>query len=199
VQHGFGTRHIPDWPGEYTHLKQVHSDTVVVADGPDGCLGRGDALVTSVPGRWVGIRTADCVPILIADAKHRTVGAVHAGWRGTVSGIARRAVREFKAAYGSRPEDLLVALGPSIGECCYNVGSDVSAQFEQLFPERADLTCIDLREANRRQLIAAGVPFENVDLGELCTACGRSEFHSYRRDKERAGRMVAAIRIADKL
>src|ERR1700754_3758813 len=85
LQHGFGSRHSENWLDSYTNLKQIHSNKVVSADGRRGCLEQGDALITSDPGNWIGVRTADCVPILIADPEHRVVAAIHAGWRGTVA------------------------------------------------------------------------------------------------------------------
>lgn len=194
LEHGFGTRSSDGWPGEYTFVKQIHSDRVVVADRA-GCLGSGDALATDVPGRWIGIRTADCVPILLADPKRRAVAAVHAGWRGTLADIAGAAVRALAEGFGSLPADLAVAIGPSIGVCCFEVGPEVGQRFQALFPQEEDLRKIDLVEANRRQLVRAGVKLEQIDCSRLCTMCLADRFHSYRRDRERAGRMVSAIRV----
>jgi YfiH family protein len=196
VRHGFATRDSDGWPGSYTRVKQIHSSLVAVADEQEGCLGQGDALVTSVAGRWVGIRTADCVPLLIADSRRRAVAAVHGGWRGTVANIAGATVNQMVSNYDSRPEDLVAAIGPCIGECCFEVGPEVAERFRDLFPERSALRHIDLVEANRRQLMAAGVLPENIDVSAFCTFCQGAEFHSYRRDKEAAGRMVSAISIA---
>lgn len=193
VRHGFGTRLSGDWPGEYTQLKQIHSDLVFGADGRTGCVGEGDALISSEPGQLVGIRTADCVPILFADPEHRVVAAAHAGWRGTVAGIARSTVERMRDDYGSDPEKLLAAIGPSIGKCCFEVGPEVAMQFREYFPDAGKLTHIDLPEANYRQLIAAGLPEGNIDRAGLCTMCGADRFHSFRRDGQAAGRMVAAI------
>jgi YfiH family protein len=196
VRHGFATRDSDGWPGPYCHVKQVHSNFVAVADQQEGCLGQGDALITSISGRWIGIRTADCVPLLLADSQRPAVAAVHAGWRGTVANIAGEAVRRLAANYGSRPQDLLVAIGPCIAECCFEVGPEVAERFRELFPERSALARVDLVEANRRQLLSAGLAPENIDESGLCTACSPAEFHSYRRDKEAAGRMTSAISVA---
>jgi YfiH family protein len=196
VRHGFSTRNADGWPGEYTQLKQVHSDTIFIADSADGCLGKGDALITSAPNRWVGIRTADCVPVLLASPDKRIVAAVHAGWRGTIGEIVAKTVARMDSEFGAEPRNLRAAVGPCINRCCYEVGPEVSEQFDRLFPERHDLTRIDLPEANRRQLVAAGVPPAQIDVSDLCTACDADQFHSYRRDKDLAGRMVAAVRIA---
>jgi YfiH family protein len=196
VRHGFGTRNSDGWPGEYTQLKQIHSNAVYLADDIAGCLGKGDALITRTPDRWVGVRTADCVPILLADPEKRVVAAVHAGWRGTVARIVARTVERMISAYGSNPQDLRAAIGPCIQRCCYEVGPEVAARFQAIFPEAQDLRRLDLPEGNRRQLAAAGVPSAQIDVSGFCSACDAGQFHSYRRDKDLAGRMVAAIQIA---
>jgi YfiH family protein len=195
IEHGFGSREPDGWPGEYTQVKQIHSDIIARADGDQGCLGEGDALITAVPGQFIGIRTADCVPLLIADRNRRVVAAVHAGWRGSAAGIAGKTVRRLSDEYGTNPIDLLVAIGPTIGQCCFEVGPEVAAQFEPYIPGSALLDHIDLVEANMRQLLSVKVQRDNIDASCLCTACSPGEFHSWRRDRERSGRMVAAIRI----
>jgi purine-nucleoside/S-methyl-5'-thioadenosine phosphorylase / adenosine deaminase len=190
VIHGFGCRATHGWPPRYTNLKQTHSDKVIVANGRRGCLEQGDALVTSEPGNLIGIRTADCVPILIADPEHRAVAAVHAGWRGTAAGIATKAIEKLTEEFGSRPAALLASIGPAIGPCCFEVGPEVGALFTTIG------SAVDLRAANQAQLLEAGVAPERVDVSDLCTVCyGEGEFHSFRRDKESSGRMVSAIGI----
>jgi len=204
VMHGFGTQASDRWPGEYTSVKQIHSDVALVADGQRACVGQGDALIVSEPGNVVGIRTADCIPILLADRAHRVVAAVHAGWRGTVANVAGKTVQKMAERFGTKPGDLIAALGPGIGYCCFEVGPEVSKQFAKLFPERTDLggldrAHVDLEEANYRQLLAAGVNPGMVDMTHLCTVCTPDdEFHSYRRDKDKSGRMVSAIGIVGK-
>lgn len=193
IRHGFGSSASPTWPGEYIRVKQIHSDRVLTAD-ENGCAGEADALVLTRPGYLVGVRTADCVPLLIVDPTTHSVAAVHAGWRGTASNIAHRAV-EALAATGANPADLLVAIGPCIGACCFEVGPEVAQQFEAIFPEQTPGRHVDLAEANRRQLVQAGVRPEHIDVSGLCTKCTPGEFESYRRDREASGRMVAAIGI----
>lgn len=199
LTHGFGTRENPqvDLPGLST-LRQVHSDRAVEASAP-GCLGEGDALFAQIPGRVIGVKTADCVPVLLVDARSRAVAAVHAGWRGTVARIAARTLEAMQSRFGTRPEDVEAAIGPAIAACCFEVGPEVSAGFRELFPERMDLESrvhIDLHEANRRILIQAGVAPDSIHVaGHLCTRCSDGEFCSYRRDRDRAGRMVSAIGI----
>jgi polyphenol oxidase len=196
LDHGFGTRSSDGWvPEPYAWVKQIHSTTVLRATDP-GCLGRADALISNTSGLYIGIRTADCTPLLIADPRARAVAAIHAGWKGTAHSIAARAVEEMSRAFASRPEDLIVAIGPRICGKCYEVGPEVARQFRNWFPERADLdlkTRIDLAEANRRQLVAAGVDPGRIVVAELCTLCTAGGFHSHRAGS--AGRMVSAIGI----
>jgi len=197
--HGFGTRSSTDWPPEtgLATLRQIHSDQVLAAE-QGGSIGEGDALITNRPGVMLSIRTADCLPILIADPVNRAIAAVHAGWRGTILGIAPKTVRAMQEQFGSRPEDLVVVVGPGIAGCCFEVGPEVAAQFSAYFPERSDLsgrTKIDLVATLRRQLGRNGGTAGQFFASGLCTVCRRDLFHSYRRDRAEAGRMVSAIGI----
>jgi polyphenol oxidase len=193
--HGFGTRHA-DVPALYPRLaflKQIHSADCILAGGRSGLLGEGDALLENTPGAVVGVRTADCIPILLVDERLRAVAAVHAGWRGTVAGIAARAVAAMSERFGSRVTDLHAAIGPGIGKCCYEVGEEVAAQFGEKGRVRIDLT-----GANRLRLLGAGVTAQRIYASSLCTRCRAGDFHSFRRDKDAAGRMYsfAGIRPA---
>ena len=194
--HAFGTAAAPP-PAGYLVLKQVHSNLVLTArECGDGV--EGDALVSAEPGVVVGVKTADCVPLLLVDARLRAVAAVHAGWKGTVADIAGAAVEKMRVTFGCRSDDISAAIGPSIGACCFEVGPEVAHQFGTLFPERDDLherTRVDLRESNRRQLVRAGVPDSQVDVGTQCTVCGGREFYSWRRDKVVGERMFAVIGV----
>ena len=195
LDHGFGTRQvdIPALHSQLATLTQVHSATCVTADGRSGVLGVGDALLENTPGAAVAVRTADCIPILLVDAQNHAVAAVHAGWRGTVAEIVRRAIGSMGEHFGTQPEGLHAAIGPGIGKCCYEVGPEVAAQFGGQGRMHLDLT-----EANRAQLRAAGVTPDRIYASNVCTMCHAEEFHSYRRDREAAGRMYsfAAIRAA---
>ena len=200
MAHGFGTRSSSEWPpvdSEVATLRQTHSDTVLTADR-GGCMGEGDALITDRPGIILAIRTADCLPILIADPSKQAVAAVHAGWRGTVQGIVPKTMRAMQERFGSRPESLVVVVGPGIGGCCFEVGPEVAVQFSKFFPERKDLwgrAKIDLVETVRRQWGRNdGAARQFAAIG-LCSMCRADLFHSYRRDREAAGRMVSAIGI----
>jgi purine-nucleoside/S-methyl-5'-thioadenosine phosphorylase / adenosine deaminase len=188
--HGFGTRNSPAPPRVAT-LRQIHSDIVMAADGRTGCLGEGDALVTNTPGTAVGVKTADCVPILLVDTRQRAVAAVHAGWRGTVRHIAQKAVAAMRENFGTQPQDLHAAIGPGIGVCCFEVGPEVAAEFGRTGRVRVDLT-----EVNRAQLAAIGVLPYRIYLSYLCTVCGGAEFCSYRRERERAGRMLSFVGLS---
>ena len=125
-------------------LRQVHSDIIhhvdshLVDSAANGPL-TGDGLITATPGLLVGIQTADCLPIVIVDARHRAVGVFHAGWRGTVQRIAEKGVGEMQRWFGSRPQDLKAAIGPGIGGCCYEVGEEVRTKFESQFSYAASL------------------------------------------------------------
>lgn len=201
LEHGFGTRLSVDWNQreDWISLHQIHSShAVCVNSRVSGRIGQGDALLTGAAGAPIGVRTADCAPILVVDPVRRSAAAIHAGWRGTAQGVALQTVRRMQDRLGSRPEDLEAVIGPAIGVCCYEVGPEVAVRFQQLFPERTDLggrTRIDLVEANRRQLLAAGLSAARLHAASLCTCCQPELFHSYRRDGEKAGRMVSGILI----
>ena len=191
MEHGFGTRADAIWPQDMAlaTIKQVHSAEVLIAEA-GGLIGQGDALITDQPGILLSVQTADCLPILMSDIRHRAVSAVHAGWRGTVLEIGPKTVQAMADRFGTRPEDLRVAIGPGIGPCCFEVGPEVAIQFGL-----SGRTSVDLAETNRRQLVQMGIPASQIVLCGLCTCCDQAQFHSYRRDREAAGRMVSAIGI----
>lgn len=194
-EHGFGTRDAN--PRVDITLRQVHSATVVNARGLRDREAEGDALITDEVNRGIGIRTADCVPILMLDRKQRAIGAVHAGWRGSAEEISRFAIEHMRESFSTNPADVFAALGPCIRSCCYEVGEEVAAKFSVLFPEWGEEDIakrkIDLPEANRRVLAAAGVPQEQIFDSGLCTACQSADFFSYRREPTNEGRMVSSI------
>ncbi len=191
IEHGFGTRHDGAWPDSTTctTIRQIHSDRVLEATEP-GIAGEGDALITNQAGLFVSIRTADCVPILLADPVNRVAGAVHAGWRGSVAGILSRTLEKMAQLYATRPADVHMALGPAILRCCYEVGPEVAAQFGKTGRRH-----IDLIDENRRHAINAGVRPERIQSLDLCTSCDLGSFWSFRREGEAAGRMTSGIRI----
>jgi len=194
--HGFGTR-LSDIPALFSRvatLKQIHSAECVVGGGRSGILGQGDALLENTEGSVVAVKTADCIPILLVDEARHAVAAVHAGWRGTAAGIAGRAVARMRERFGSEPGDLHAAIGPGIGKCCYEVGPEVAEQFGE-----QGRTFLDLAAINRGQLVDAGVTASRIYASNLCTQCRPEEFHSFRRDRDDAGRLYsfAGIRAPD--
>jgi len=187
LRHGFGTRDAELPPGPLATVKQVHGTDVLIADQP-GQQGTADGLISDTPGLLVGIRTADCLPILLADPVNRVVSAVHAGWRGTAAEIAQRAIHLMNVRFGSDPTRLEAAIGPGIGLCCFEVGPEVAREFG---PWDSDSkTCLDLSRINRSQLERFGVT--KIYQSGLCTMCGTG-FHSFRRDREQAGRMLSFV------
>lgn len=191
LAHGFGTRLGTPHPTPFT-VKQIHSDIVLLASAAAGC--EGDALITANPGEAIGIKTADCVPIILADPQHRAIGVAHAGWRGTLGNITQRVLDKMGFEYRTDPGAVIAAIGPAIGPCCYEVGPEVGKKFQPLFPERAGwerATKIDLWESNRRHLISGGVVASRIAVAGLCTFCLAGEFHSWRREGPSAGRMIS--------
>jgi polyphenol oxidase len=184
-------------------VHQVHGATVIDAHEVDAAQPpEADGLVSRDPALMLTVRVADCVSLLIADSRLGVVAAVHAGWRGTAAGIAGAAVLRMRDLYGSRPGDLIAALGPSIGPCCYTVGPEPIEVFRDHGHAQRDLyrwfgaggrQRLDLWGANRDQLEAAGVPAATILVSELCTACHADWFYSHRREGAAAGRLVAFI------
>lgn len=200
-------------------LTQVHRAGFVVhrrgAALPGG-LPAADIVVSDDPAVAVAVQAADCVPLLLADRRLGVVAAAHAGWRGLAAGVPGVTVRALAEAFGSRPDDLVVAVGPSIGACCYEVGADVRAAFDgapaegwfHAEPPRlaANPPFRDLRPtpgrlyfdgwaSARDQLLSAGVPREQVHVAALCTASHAGTFCSYRREGAAAGRIAGVIRV----
>ncbi len=181
----------------FTRAKQVHG--TALARAPFAAMPEADAVWTAAPGVAVGVVTADCVPILLADPRGRFVCAIHAGWRGSAAKIASRSVRALCAATKTRPADLVAAIGPHIGACCYEVDEPVL----QAIPERSVFTpadrpghaMLDLFALNRLRLVGAGVPARAIERVGGCTLCDPSHrYASYRRDKSK-GQMLHFIRV----
>ncbi len=209
---------------ELLALNQIHSDIPRVFSEAPGQPCSGDALLTDRPGLLLAVQTADCVPVLLVDVKRRNVAAVHAGWRGTLARISQKAVGRMRLEYGSRPSDLLAAIGPSIGLCCYEVGVELVTQFQSQFADADSYfdeartgdepnpiqwlnmkppghqpppknVHLDLRAANRSQLLAAGVHPSRIFVSGLCTACHPDFFFSFRKQGEPSGRLLSVIGI----
>jgi YfiH family protein len=210
--------------------RQIHSNVLIIASAGREKLDRqcsGDGLLTNRPGLLLGVMTADCIPVLVADRKRRAVAAFHAGWRGTVKRIVESGIGRMRLEFGSQPEDLIAAIGPGIGPCCYAVGEEVLSSFESQFAYAWDLVRevydsdpvrtrypmlfltqrapghssigpslhLDLIEANRRQLLAAGLKASAIHVVGGCTACQPDLFFSHRASQGHTGRMLAVIGI----
>jgi YfiH family protein len=180
--------------GRLLTLRQVHGAEVLIYDQytralsyPPPC----DAVITDKKRVALGIWTADCLPILMIDRSKKVIAAVHAGWRGIWRGIIERTVSEMNKAFESLPADIVAGIGPGIGPCCYEVGTDVKSLFQsshedhhQFIQERKGRTYLDLRGAAQLELSEVGIPPENIEAIPLCTACRKDLFFSYRRDKK---------------
>ena len=199
-----------------TTSEQVHGERVFCVTEKEA--GRGwrdygdaisqtDALLTNVPGVPLFLCYADCVPVLFWDPKRRAVAIAHAGWKGTLQGIAVKTLRAMTAAFGTTPKDCLAAIGPAIGPEYYSVGDEVAEQFRTAFSgwerEIVRLTSgchhLDLWAANRLQLEAAGIPVKNIDTAAVCTASNAKLFFSYRADGGKTGRMGAVIALKEQI
>ena len=189
-------------PDSAADLWLVHSAEVVEATEPRGAresLGKADALVTDRPNVTLFLRFADCVPVLLFDPQRRAVGIAHAGWKGTLAKVAAATVRAMIERYGSRPEDIIAGIGPSIGPCHYAVGPEVVERTRAAFQEGADELLarsngnfhLDLWAANAYALREAGVA--QIEVSEICTACHPDEFFSHRAEKGKTGRFGALI------
>jgi len=207
-------------------LKQIHSDVIHLFETPPAEVCRGDASTTNRPGLLLAVQTADCVPILLVDPKNRAVAAVHAGWRGTLRRIVTKAIGKMPMHYATKPTDLLAAIGPSIGGCCYEVGTEVASEFRSQFSNASEWfdelrtgdepnplqwlnmkppghqpapknVLLDLRKANRAQLLEAGLRAQNIVVSDLCTACRRDLLFSYRKESGKTGRLMSVIGICN--
>jgi polyphenol oxidase len=185
---------------------QVHSAEVCHIASKDlkNDKDRCDSLITDLAGILLGIKTADCVPLLLCDIRTRSVGAIHAGWRGTLSSITVKTLNEMEARFGTRPKDVVAVIGPAARGCCYEVGQDVIEPFrktfsygDKLFSHSTDThSHIDLHLANKYQLMEMGVKEESIFTAPMCTMCRPDLFFSYRLEKRvhgRVGRLLAVI------
>ena len=173
--------------------KQCHSTNALRAHAP-GAYESCDAILTDRKGVFLAITVADCVPIFIFDPVKKAVGAIHAGWRGTTQEIVEKTIKKMESEFGSHAANLLAFVGPSARSCCYEVGYEVAEGFEKSFVvKREGKQFLDLKGSNVSQLCRAGIPEENLEISPYCTICNPELFHSYRRDKERSGRMMGVI------
>jgi len=177
---------------------QKHTDKVLVLDS-DLSPKIADAVITNNRGILIGIQVADCVPVLLYDAKRNVIGVVHAGWRGTAASILKKSIEAMHERFASSPDDIKIAIGPSIRWCCYHVGYDVLESVEkatgigEYHINRGGAYCLDLASANKYQAIPAGVPKENIWVSDECTYCHPDKFYSYRFAKGTTGRQGGFI------
>jgi YfiH family protein len=204
------------FPDLLTFGRQVHDKNVAVVNGAD--IGRGatdietaipdtDAMVTDIPDVPLVVLLADCCSISLFDPVNNAVGMVHAGWRGTVAGIAAVAVRKMVGEYGSDPADIVAGIGPSIGACCYDVGEEVVDQFNDEFPDLVAAVVqrsegqkphFDLQQANRLILMTAGIQEGHIEGAGMCTSCRTDVFFSHRAENGNTGRFGTLIMLHDR-
>jgi YfiH family protein len=180
----------------FARVQQVHGSRVVRAVAPGAPREEADGVMSVTEGVAACVSVADCVPVLLADPETGAVAAVHAGWRGTLARAAAAAVAVLARDAGAARADLLAAIGPSIGPCCYVVSEDLMARFERELGSavaRRERTKLDLWRANARVLVEAGVREDRIEIVGRCTSCDRALFFSHRRDAGRTGRQMAFI------
>ncbi|HPL52935.1 MAG TPA: peptidoglycan editing factor PgeF [Bacillota bacterium] len=199
---------------DYTRLvfsDQTHRDNIRIVEEAD--IGKGitiasdikdtDGLMTNIPGIPLITFYGDCVPLFFLDTKNKAVAVSHSGWRGTVLKIGAKTIMKMTEAYGTRPEDCLVGIGPSIEKNCFEVGPEVAGQFKESFdnwnefimPVGKGKYYIDLWKANKLMFMGQGIPEGNITVSGLCTMCNEDLFFSYRRDKGRTGSMSAIMEL----
>lgn len=211
-------------------LRQIHSSLIRRVTAKDTCAearSQGDGIMTNRPGLLLAIQTADCIPVLVADRKKRGVAAFHAGWRGTLKRIVENGIGRMRLEFGSKPKDLVAAIGPGVGQCCYAVGEDLRSEFLSQFAYAEELFCdvydsdpvrekypllfltarapghsnigpslhLDLVEANRRQLIDAGLNPGAISILGECTSCRPDRYFSHRAGHGFTGRMLSVVGI----
>jgi len=188
--------------GRIVTMKQVHDDRLIeVKDKDLKEAGEADGMLTGAQNTFLGVLTADCVPMLFLAREQKIVAVVHAGWRGTLKGIAAKTVKFFLENYGVRPSELEVALGPSIDACCYEIGRDVAQPLIEQWVELAtssietkgSRTYLDLRNLNEGILHRASVPQSRIFRVGPCTSCAKDDFFSYRRERKETGRQISFI------
>jgi YfiH family protein len=186
--------------------RQVHGDNIEIVESKDA--GRGaysiedaipdtDAMITTSKSISIGILTADCVPVMIFDPVKSAIGAVHAGWKGTILMLPAKTILKMKESFGTDPSDCMVALGPSIGHCCYEVGEELITQFDKAFGAGKCTTGnkLDLPQAVKLQLVGVGVKKDNISSNSDCTACNLDLFYSHRAENGVTGRMMSLVRM----
>jgi len=177
------------------YMKQVHSHNVQLVKR-EGIQTDTDAIVCNTRGVVLAVTVADCLPILLHDPMSDAIAAIHAGWRGCLSGIVLRSLDKMRELFETLPGNVLVHIGAGAGSCCYEVQSNVAHQFnEEVLNKRSGSMFLDLRKHVRKELISAGVLSSNIEENTDCTICKSDTYHSYRREKNLSGRMMACIML----
>lgn len=189
-------------------VKQVHGVDLLAIDSPNPDYSHFfklecDGIVTNQPGVMIGITVADCVPVLFLDPKNKVVAALHAGWKGTAGRICRKGIDAMREMFGCKPSDILAAIGPAIGPCCYEVDAPVMEEFKRnglgfdaFAVERGEGKWgLDLSLANKVQLLEAGLSEKNIETADTCVSCEKNLYFSYRRDKGETGRQMGFIML----
>lgn len=189
-------------PEDIVNGEQVHGANVAIVSEKGLTPAATDGMVTNKPGICLLVLVADCVPLIFYDPRNRAIGVAHAGWKGTVAGISQKIVQTLCREFNSKPEQLLVAIGPSIGPCCYEVQGDVVKIVRQALPDSQQLLSqhqnrwyLDLVKANEIQLLNAGVKQKNIQTANLCTRCHSKTFYSARASKGPTGRFGVGIML----
>ena len=204
---------IEQWLGNNSSLKfvvanQTHSNNVKVIDNNkeygwhtmQDAIEDCDALITNVPNTVLTILTADCVPILLYDKKCNIVAAIHAGWKGTAANIVKETINTMIKEFNINPQNLLAAIAPSIGKCCYEVDFNVAQHFleyEDAFTKNKNKYMLDLPHINLQQLLKMGLKIENIEQSNICTSCNVDEYFSYRKESGCSGRFMSIIGLKD--
>ncbi len=190
---------IPIYFSDVFFPKQVHSDRVLFLEKPSFSL-TGDAVVTTSKNLTIGIQTADCLPILVADKNKKIIGAVHAGWRGTLAEILKKTLKKI-LSLGIDPKDILIAIGPHIQACCYEVGRDLLELLPNNFKTSPFLNkngnsyYLNLSLLNLFQAKELGVPEKNIWISPECTSCNSEKYHSFRREKNHLYTQISIITL----
>jgi YfiH family protein len=197
--------------GQFVFPRQTHTNNaeiVTITDKGKGVFTKEDAipvtdaLITDQTGICIMIQVADCVPVLLFDPHKKVIAAIHAGWRGTATNIVGITIEKMQSEFGCLPSDIIAGIGPSIGPCCYEVGFEVSAQFEELIPNEKVIDykpnkkpVLNLWHTNKNLLTSAGIRPENIEISDFCTLCNHETFYSSRYFQGDTGRFTAGIML----
>lgn len=183
-------------------LKQIHSDKIIIVKKYKSLHNiKADGIITDVKKYAVAVKVADCIGTIIMDLENNTVAVIHSGWRGIAKKIILKAVKLMKKYFGSKPDKLVAITSPSIGPCCYNIGSELYNKFKKekifnnVFIKKGSEIFMDLQKANKNLLLKSGINEKNIYINKLCTKCNNDLFFSYRKEGKKAGRMFVVAMI----